>query len=372
MPVIRPPTLPPFFRPSTHQPTTQTSPPGSSFILPCLPFSSCSEIFGTKESHFTDFGVQPPCSKPNLVRCISYRPVLSDIVDASLTTPSPSPTRPTPTTTRPTEAPTRPAPPTNYEELPCVPLSQCAEVFGTQGIHFILYGFQAPCPSASSVRCVRSDIQTTLRPSPAPTRPTPGPTRPTSAPTRPTPAPTRPTPAPTRPTQAPTRPTPAPTRPTPAPTRPTPAPTRPTPTSTRPPHTNHIELPCLPISFCEEIFGTQSIHFVKFGVQSTCSSTSYVRCVRPVTQTTPRPVPCITRPPQGLVSPSVQIIGPQPIYVTYNNIKGPTVGGAGSTDLQPGSVESFGVDPSQENQINLLLQSLRSRLQQLIVGNSKF
>ena len=365
MPVIRPPTLPPFVRPSTHQPTTQTSPPGSSFILPCLPFSSCSEIFGTKESHFTDFGVQPPCSKPNLVRCISYRPVLSDIVDASLTTPSPSPTRPTPTTTRPTEAPTRPAPPTNYEELPCVPLSQCAEVFGTQGIHFILYGFQAPCPSASSVRCVRSDIQTTLRPSPAPTRPTPGPTRPTSAPTRPTPAPTRPTPAPTRPTQAPTRPTPAPTRPTPAPTRPTP-------TSTRPPHTNHIELPCLPISFCEEIFGTQSIHFVKFGVQSTCSSTSYVRCVRPVTQTTPRPVPCITRPPQGLVSPSVQIIGPQPIYVTYNNIKGPTVGGAGSTDLQPGSVESFGVDPSQENQINLLLQSLRSRLQQLIVGNSKF
>ena len=358
MPVIRPPTLPPFVRPSTHQPTTQTSPPGSSFILPCLPFSSCSEIFGTKESHFTDFGVQPPCSKPNLVRCISYRPVLSDIVDASLTTPSPSPTRPTPTTTRPTEAPTRPAPPTNYEELPCVPLSQCAEVFGTQGIHFILYGFQAPCPSASSVRCVRSDIQTTLRPSPAPTRPTPGPTRPTSAPTRPTPAPTRPTQAPTRPT--------------PAPTRPTPAPTRPTPTSTRPPHTNHIELPCLPISFCEEIFGTQSIHFVKFGVQSTCSSTSYVRCVRPVTQTTPRPVPCITRPPQGLVSPSVQIIGPQPIYVTYNNIKGPTVGGAGSTDLQPGSVESFGVDPSQENQINLLLQSLRSRLQQLIVGNSKF
>ena len=277
-------------------------------------------------------------------------------MDASLTTPSPSPTRPTPTTTRPTEAPTRPTPPANYVELPCVPSSQCAEVFGTQGIHFILYGFQAPCPSVSSVRCIRSNIQTT---------PTPSPTRPTLAPTRPTPGPTRPTPAPIHPT-------PTTTLPAPAPTRPTPAPTRPTLTSTHPPHTNHIELPCLPISLCQEIFGTKSIHFEKFGVQSTCSSTSYVRCVRPVTQTTPRPVPCITRPPQDLVSPSVQIIGPQPIYVTYNNIKGPTVGGAGSTDLQPGSVESFGVNPSQENQINLLLQSLRSRLQQLIVGNSKF
>jgi len=71
--------------------------------------------------------------------------------------------------------------------------------------------------------------------------------------------------------------------------------------------------------------------------------------------------------PVGPVAPSVSIIGPQPVYVTYNNIKGPSVGGDNSL-LSAGQVESSGVNPNQEAQINLLLQALKSKLSGIIHG----
>lgn len=69
--------------------------------------------------------------------------------------------------------------------------------------------------------------------------------------------------------------------------------------------------------------------------------------------------------PVGPQAPSVSIIGPQPVYVLYNNVKGPSVGAANEL-LSPGVVESSGVDSHQQNQINSLLQVLQSRLKSII------
>ena len=71
--------------------------------------------------------------------------------------------------------------------------------------------------------------------------------------------------------------------------------------------------------------------------------------------------------PVGPVAPSVQVIGPQPVYVTYNHIKGPTVGAGGDPLITaPGTVESSGVNSSQEHQINALLQALKLKLRNIL------
>jgi hypothetical protein len=93
--------------------------------------------------------------------------------------------------------------------------------------------------------------------------------------------------------------------------------------------------------------------------------------------TSPPPIFTAAPPPVvGPVAPSVSIIGPQPIYVSYNNIRGPTVGACcpggccpspnGGGDSPGTVVSSVGVNPGQEQQINTLLQHLRSRLQGII------
>jgi len=74
-------------------------------------------------------------------------------------------------------------------------------------------------------------------------------------------------------------------------------------------------------------------------------------------------------------APSVQIIGPQPVYVTYNEVKGPSVGGDGSVDdigfVSSGSGQNGGQPQNaQQQKINSLLKSLKGRLQ-TILGTNK-
>jgi hypothetical protein len=170
-------------------------------------------------------------------------------------------------------------------------------------------------------------------------------------------------------------------------------------------------LPCRPVSECAVVFGTQADHFTRYPEQASCPS-GQVRCVTaaPAAATTPAtplfpaptaatttyapvtaaapttPVPIFTAAPPGgatgglpvgPVAPSVSIIGPQPIYVSYNNVIGPTVGGCspcagtagnGAGAGSPGTVSSVGVGAGQEQQINTLLQHLRSRLQSIITS----
>jgi hypothetical protein len=173
-------------------------------------------------------------------------------------------------------------------------------------------------------------------------------------------------------------------------------------------------LPCRPVSDCAVVFGTQADHFTRYGEQASCPG-GQVRCVTtaPAAATTPAtplfpaplspttaaaittyppvtaaapttPVPIFTAAPGGAtglpvgpVAPSVSIIGPQPIYVSYNNVIGPTVGGCspcagtagnGAGAGSPGTVSSVGVGAGQEQQINTLLQHLRSRLQSIITS----
>jgi hypothetical protein len=168
-------------------------------------------------------------------------------------------------------------------------------------------------------------------------------------------------------------------------------------------------LPCRAVSDCAVVFGTQADHFTRYGEQASCPG-GQVRCVitattpatplfptpspptaatttyAPVTAAAPTtPVPIFTAAPGGAtglpvgpVAPSVSIIGPQPIYVSYNNVIGPTVGGCapcaggtvgnGAGVGSPGTVSSVGVGAGQEQQINTLLQHLRSRLQGIITS----
>jgi len=79
-----------------------------------------------------------------------------------------------------------------------------------------------------------------------------------------------------------------------------------------------------------------------------------------------RPVNNLGQQP-GPLPASVQIIGPQPVYVTYNEVKAPSVGG-------DGSVEDIGFvsrTPPQNAQleINSLLKSLKGRLQTILSTN---
>merc|ERR1719457_455011 len=163
--------------------------------------------------------------------------------------------------------------------------------------------------------------------------------------------------------------------------------------------------------------GVLGTHFDTFGIQQGCPGVHLVRCVKvgggdtPVTKPTPpithttlpithstlpithptlpfthptlpfthstpqftHPTHPVTSPsyggglPVGPVAPSVSIIGPQPIYVSYNNIKGPSVGSDNSL-ASDGQVDSSGIHSSQESQINLLLRGLKSKLKNILHG----
>lgn len=149
-----------------------------------------------------------------------------------------------------------------------------------------------------------------------------------------------------------------------------------------PPPTVQV-LDCRRVADCAVVFGTRGEHFAQFGEQAACAN-GLVRCVtargaaaEETTTTVPVTPPVFTPGlPVGPVAPSVSIIGPQPIYVSYNNIVGPRVGsccsgggsGTNGGDGSPGTVSSAGASPAQEQQINSLLQNLRSRLQSIITS----
>jgi len=166
------------------------------------------------------------------------------------------------------------------------------------------------------------------------------------------------------------------------------------------------QLRCVPTSSCAEsdIYGRRPEHFEQFGfiTEQRCASTAgTVLCVvdqedghpvfdqqppvfnsptnpsNPTSGTThiPTQTPVFSTlssdgsvPVQaaGPVAPSVQIIGPAPVYITHSNVQGPSVGDNGnllddgvvSSSNQPGNI--------QDARINALLKSLRSKLSNIL------
>eukprot|EP00088_Acartia_fossae_P061977 TRINITY_DN745_c0_g1_i5.p1 TRINITY_DN745_c0_g1~~TRINITY_DN745_c0_g1_i5.p1 ORF type:complete len:413 (-),score=71.62 TRINITY_DN745_c0_g1_i5:229-1467(-) len=239
----------------------------------------------------------------------------------------------------------------------CVPFSECTtkKIYGTNPTHFSKFGVISPSRSnclanSGKILCVTENTGTASVPV-VPGHQTSGGHQP-SVPAVPNPPVHTPTaPVPSVPGHTPSGPLPAAT----SPIRPQVS----------------VPLPCVQASACLVVFGTNGDHFTRFGDQQSCPDTSQVRCVTAGgTVTTSRPI--TTKPPSGgggvgPVAPSVSIIGPQPIYVSYNNVKGPSVGHDNSLETG-GSVQSSGVTGSQQAQINSLLQVLKQRLRSILSG----
>jgi len=102
--------------------------------LPCVPPSSCSEVYG-EVSHIAEFGLQFSCDIITQVRCVT-------VINTSPSNPSPPPPL-----------------------LPCVQAGLCREVYGTLATHFTLYGVQNTCPATDQVRCVVVSSTTATQPS---------------------------------------------------------------------------------------------------------------------------------------------------------------------------------------------------------------
>merc|ERR1711971_178255 len=227
----------------------------------------------------------------------------------------------------------------------CVPMAQCllANIYGTHPTHFRQYGVINPSAaqclaSSGNILCV-SSTQTNQQgvQTPAPV-----------------------TQSPVSVTQSPVSVTQSPVTQSPVLVTQSPVPVQPS-----------VNLPCLPPQLCDDVFGTQGDHFTRYGRQAPCLISSMVRCVDPKGPSSPTSPPTTppTSPPRpnplGPVGQSVSIIGPQPVYVSYNHLKGPSVGA--DNDVQSvGSVSSQGVQPGQQQQIETLLNSLKNRLKNII------
>jgi hypothetical protein len=252
--------------------------------------------------------------------------------------------------------------------LICVPVASCPvpNIYGTRPAHFLRFGFVSPSAvrcdaTAGQILCVQEAGAATTTAAGAETT-----TATTEAETTTTEATTTTT------TEGATTTTQEAETTTAAATTAAAA-------GTPPPPTVQM-LECRRVADCAVVFGTQAAHFTRYGEQAACSN-GMVRCVtaRPAAEaTTPTPPVFTAGPPPspaglpvGPVAPSVSIIGPQPIYVSYNNVIGPTVGGCcggGVGDIGPGKVSSSGASPAQEREINSLLQGLRTRLQSIITS----
>ena len=258
--------------------------------------------------------------------------------------------------------------------LVCVPVATCPvpNIYGTRPAHFLRFGFVSP----SAVRCDASAGQILCVQEPSATTTTTTEAGTTTTETTTTEAETTTTTTTT--TEAETTTTTTTTETTTEAETTTTTETTAAP-GTAPPPTVRV-LACRRVADCAVVFGTRGDHFARYGEQAACRN-SLVRCVtaRPeeTTETTPvlQPTPPTFTPglPIGPVAPSVSIIGPQPIYVSYNNIIGPTVGaccGGGSSGAgdSPGKVSSSGTNSAQEREINTLLQGLRTRLQGIITS----
>jgi len=314
----------------------------------CIPADQCrmEDIFGTKEEHFALFGFISPtdteclASEGKVLCVVPSQPLpvpnllVPNLPVPNLTVPSLTvPNLPVPSLLNPSlPVPTLPLFPdfpaatdqsphvhtASHVSLPCTPEGQCAVIFGTKPEHFSFINPQEAC-SGDFVRCVEQQVI-------APTQPT---------------------------SEALTLPT-----------------VVALPSLPEVPVLPEISvlsesLSCTQLEQCEEIYGTRDEHYVLYPNPTACPG-DQVLCVQKVTTpTTVTPV-VPTHPPAA--AGSVQIIGPQPIYLSYNTIKGPTVGAVGGHE-EPGSVvSSSGVDGPQSAAIDTLLRSLRGRLQQIIHG----
>ncbi len=117
----------------------------------------------------------------------------------------------------------------------------------------------------------------------------------------------------------------------------------------------------MPVHLCPLIYGSDSYHFVVFGIISPSEldclpSHNLVLCVvaLPIT-VTPPPTVVVTPPTVPTVSPylpyynNVQVIGPKPIYITYNSVVGPSVSNNyGNSKKKPG-IKNDNADVGKEN-----------------------
>merc|ERR1712129_672082 len=186
------------------------------------------------------------------------------------------------------------------KKLPCVQPAACSEVYGVEGSHFDDYGLQFACQTSTEVRCV---AEVTLTATTTTTQQTT-----TGVLT----------------------------------TR------RTTSTTTTTDLVSDPEmLPCLDPSLCLEEYGTLLSHFSSHGLQFQCPA-GYVRCVssdffylrlttgQPETRLTTTTNPATTRrtsirplfTTQAPLTPQtpavVNIIGPSPIYIAFNENHGPS------------------------------------------------
>jgi len=108
------------------------------------------------------------------------------------------------------------------------------------------------------------------------------------------------------------------------------------------------------------VYGVLEEHFEQHGSQPACTQPNKVRCIG--AEQTPDITPTSGTPAL------VQIIGPQPVYISYNNIVGPSVGGG---HHHPAVIESNVLgNVSQEEQINKLILSLKKKLKEIL--NTRF
>ena len=103
-------------------------------------------------------------------------------------------------------------------------------------------------------------------------------------------------------------------------------------------------LPCVSSKMCREAFGTKPQHYLTFGIMPSCSAKDQVRCISvEITTTTtttsrpayhyPSPAALLNEDTSGgqiiinqndpLKPPSVQIIGPKPVFLQAANMRGP-------------------------------------------------
>merc|ERR1712129_526885 len=130
------------------QPTQDTALPAEE--LPCVQPAACSEVYGVKESHFDDHGLQFACQTSTEVRCVA-----EVTLTAATTTGSTTSTTVREVTTRPTTGTATTSPSSEPEMLPCLHPSLCLEEYGTLVSHFTSHGLFFPLLTTAELTVTR-------------------------------------------------------------------------------------------------------------------------------------------------------------------------------------------------------------------------
>jgi len=281
----------------------------------CVPVDQCpvGNIYGTDAAHFDLYGF----ISPEELNCLTSDENILCIQQEN---------------TQDTALPA--------EELPCVQPSACSEVYGVEESHFDDYGLQFACQTSTDVRCVAEVTLTATTTTTQQTTTGRLTTRRTAS------------------------------------------------TTTTTDLVSEPEmLPCLHPSLCLEEYGTLLSHFTTHGLQFQCPA-GYVRCVSSdifplkittgqaeTILTTSRRPPTTTRPAttrrtsinplfttQAPLTPPtpavVNIIGPSPIYIAFNENHGPSF---------THKSESLSIKAGDKNQqIRNLLELLDERLRHVL------